>query len=385
MITLTRPSYYDAPRYAEYCGLSTDVKATIDAVNADKFYEIDTGKTYIYNGASGEWVEQPDTTAAVDTGIPPITTETAGHFLANDGSVTHWQALASEDFIITLTEATPPDGTYTADKTYVEIKAAFDAKENIAVSIGNGDVRLPLMNAQIAESGDAGFTFGYTQVTTNGQLVHTRAVNYFHTADPVNDEWSDVDQAAEYLQTTGGTMDGNLSMAANSITDVQEISTADQYPLYIGNIVHTAGTNGVRITSTTNNEAAVLAPDSQSTYRPINVGTPTAPNHAVNLAYLTQEVKDETATKKMVRQGKNTGAITTLPNGVYMLTACDAVHSGLAIAYICGSTVNIANVSELKEWTLAKGAVDNSIYINNTSATTDLDVYIVALGAGSAI
>ena len=385
MITLTRPSYYDAPRYAEYCGLSTDVKATIDAVNADKFYEIDTGKTYIYNGASGEWVEQPDTTAAVDTGIPPITTETAGHFLANDGSVTHWQTLASEDFIITLTEATPPDGTYTADKTYVEIKAAFDAKENIAVSIGNGDVRLPLMNAQIAESGDAGFTFGYTQVTTNGQLVHTRAVNYFHTADPVNDEWSDVDQAAEYLQLTGGTMDGNLSMAANSITDVQEISTADQYPLYIGNIVHTTGTNGVRITSTTNNEAAVLAPDSQSTYRPINVGTPTAPNHAVNLAYLTQEMKDEPVTQQVFNFPANTGHTYTLNDGVYMLVTCDDGHSGVAVINISGDKFKVSHVCTLSSWTVTKGAVNNSIYINNLSTTNALDVYIISLGVGSAI
>lgn len=72
-------------------------------------------------------------------------------------------------------------------------------------------------------------------------------------------------------------MTGNLSMGAGNITDVQELSMADQHPLYIGNAVHTAGTSGVRITSTTNDEAAVVSPDSQSTYKPINVGSPTAP------------------------------------------------------------------------------------------------------------
>lgn len=58
MITLTRPSYYDAPRYAEYCGLSTDDKTTIKAVNADKFYEINTSKVYIYDGTLRQWVVQ---------------------------------------------------------------------------------------------------------------------------------------------------------------------------------------------------------------------------------------------------------------------------------------------------------------------------------------
>lgn len=58
MITLTRPSYYGASRYAEYCGLSTDDKTTIDANNADEFYEIDTSKTYIYDEETDSWIEQ---------------------------------------------------------------------------------------------------------------------------------------------------------------------------------------------------------------------------------------------------------------------------------------------------------------------------------------
>ena len=58
MITQTRPAYYDAPRYAEYCGLSTDDKSTISANNADRFYELDTSKQYIYDEGSSSWVEQ---------------------------------------------------------------------------------------------------------------------------------------------------------------------------------------------------------------------------------------------------------------------------------------------------------------------------------------
>lgn len=377
MITTSRPAYYDAPRYAEYCGLSTDDKTTIAANNGDRFYELDTAKRYVYNGVSGEWVVQPDDTTAVDTGLPAITSETAGHFLSNDGSVTHWQEFASADFIITLTENS--DGTYTANKTWVEMLAAFEGKENIAVSIGNGDTRLPLMSAEIAANGDAGMTFGYTRVTIDGQLVSTRAVVFSHDADnPNDDHWTDSDQVGEYLKLNGGVMDGELNMGANSITNVQEMSTADTHPLYIGNVIHQSE-DGVRITSTTNNEAAVVAPNSQAEYRPINVGTPTAPNHAVNLAYLTQEVKDEAATKQVLNFPANTGHTYTLSNGMYMLVTCDAGHSGVAVINIAGDEFKVSHVCTLSSWTVTKGAVTNSIYINNLSTTNALDVHVLEI------
>lgn len=217
MITLERPAYYDSNRYSEYNGLSTDDKATIKAYNADKFYEIDTGKTYRYNEASNEWIEQPDPTTAVDTGIPPITTETSGHFLSNDGNVTHWQEFASADFIIGLTEEN--QGQYTADKTYVEIKAAFDSKENIAVQYDSS--RLPLINAQFADNGNkAGFTFGYTQVQTGGQRVVTRAIQYNHNED--GDMWKDADDTADlsgYLSLEGAAMEGPLTLAGDPQED----------------------------------------------------------------------------------------------------------------------------------------------------------------------
>lgn len=377
MITLERPAYYTADRYAEYCGLSTDDKATIKANNADKFYEIDTAKEYRYNAVSNEWIEQPADTTAVDTGLPPITSETSGHFLSNDGNVTHWQSIASEDFIITLTETTPADGTYAADKTWVEIKAAHDAKMNIAVSLDSA--RLPLMNAQFAGNGDAGFTFGYTQVTADAQLITTRAINYSHRADDGSDVWTDVDQTGEYLKTAGGILEGNLSMANNNITDVQELKVDGEYPLYLGNVIHATGTNGVRITATTNNEAAVVSTDSQSTYRPINVASPTAPNHAVNLAYLTQEVKDEAATKQVLNFPANTGHTYSLTDGTYMLVVCDAGHTGLALVNMAGETATIFHVSTLSSWTVAKGAVANSLYINNLSPSAALDVHVIAI------
>ena len=380
MVTLERPAHYSAQRYSEYCGLSTDDKATIKAENGDEFYEIDTGKIYKFNGTSGEWVEQPGDTTAVDTGLPTITSETSGQFLSNDGTATHWQTIASMDFIITLTDN--QDGTYTADKTYVEIKTALEEKENIAVSIGNGHTRLPLMNAEIAENGDAGFTFGYTKLTLDGQLVSMRAVNYHHTADPVSDEWTDIDQAAEYLKTSGGTMDGNLSMGGANITDVQELQVNPANPVYIGSVVHAQGTNGVRLTATTNDELAVVAPDSQSTYKPVHVGNPTALTHAVTLGYLAQEQKDSTATKKSVDLQANSAITISLDDGAYLMAACDERHRGLTCVFVCGTTSTVFDLSGMAGWAVSKNdATANAIYIDN-KIDTPLTVYITSIGNG---
>ena len=400
MVTLERPAYYSAQRYSEYCGLSTDDKATIKAGNGDEFYEIDTGKIYKYNATSNEWVVQPDDTAPIDTGLPTITSETAGHFLSNDGNVTHWQDIASADFIITLTDK--QNGNYTADKTYVEIKRAYDAKENIAVNV-NGNSRLPLMCVEFADENSAVFTFGYTDIRTGGQIIITRSITYTHNAS--GDSWADSDDEADlstYLPLTGGVVSGALSvlteptqnnhvatksyvdghnflvtltqdatagfhadktiqeiaqaslsnkyihaelngdiymlssisaaeaifsrvednkiqqimyangawtktekamlplsggkmsggidMQENAITNVQKLHIDGQAALYLGQTIEKSGTQGVRLTGTTNNQAAFVKPDKQTEYVPVSVGTPSSPNHAVTLASLTQEV-----------------------------------------------------------------------------------------------
>lgn len=86
MITLIRPAYYAIDRVAEYCGLSTDDKSTIDAHNADEFYEIDTGKTYRYDAVSKTWIEQPTSRSSGGSGgggfiIPAYTTADNGKVL----------------------------------------------------------------------------------------------------------------------------------------------------------------------------------------------------------------------------------------------------------------------------------------------------------------
>lgn len=207
MITLTRPSYYDASRYAEYCGLSTDDKTIIDAQNGDEYYAMDTGVHYRYNEASGEWIEQPTDSATIDTGLPPITSETMGHFLSNDGAVTKWQSIASKNFVIGLTEDVD-NGTYTADKTWVEIKTAYDEAQNIVIRLDGSE--MPLMNASMANNGNATLVFGYTEIKEQEGNVVTRAINYLHQDDV--DIWRDSVASGEYVSKSGSTMTGPLRL-----------------------------------------------------------------------------------------------------------------------------------------------------------------------------
>ena len=57
MITLYRPSYYDAPRAASYAGRSIDTKPT-DAENGAIYSEIDTGRIYRFDAENKIWHEK---------------------------------------------------------------------------------------------------------------------------------------------------------------------------------------------------------------------------------------------------------------------------------------------------------------------------------------
>lgn len=192
-------------------------------------------------------------------------------------------------FVINLTENSAHDGTYTADKQYAEIKQAYDDNANI-VAIVNGNGRLALMNAEFSDD-NGGFTFGYTQVRTDGHTIVTRSIHYLHTQD--GDTWQDSDYTSEPLLLTGGTMDGAIDMAANNITNVQKVHVNGQAPLYLGSTIEQAGTAGVRLTGTTGGTAAFVAPDSQSTYRAVAVGDPTANEHATNKTYVDDKLSNK--------------------------------------------------------------------------------------------
>ena len=238
MITLTRPAYYDNHRYAQYCGLEKDDKSTISANNGDEYYEIDTAKFFRYNETSNEWIEQPSDAAPIDTGLPPMTSETTGHFLSNDGTVTKWQPVASKNFVIHLTEQ--EDDTYISDKTWMQIKAAFDASENLVVRLDGSE--MPLMNASVANNGNATLVFGYTEIKEQEGNIVTRAINYLHQDD--SDIWRDSVAAGEYVSKSGSTMTGPLRLANAPIYEDEAITKkyADERVL---KIEFTQGSDGI--------------------------------------------------------------------------------------------------------------------------------------------
>lgn len=393
-------------------------------------------------------------------------------------------------FVINLTEDAE-NGVYTADKTWAQIKAAYEGNKVLSVHIGSSE--LPMINGQISD-GAAGFTFGYTNIIADGTAVHTRAIHYLYTdsvetwedadaegeylpvsggtmagalllaADPVSDtgaatkkyvddrrfkvtfqrdpvaglnadhSFADIFAAVtdnkdvvavldnnEYpltyaaeaemifsgstgsisteiiyadgawtqttvslLPTSGGTMTGNIDMGGQNLINAQKVHVDGAAPLYIGSTIEASGTAGARLTGTTSGDAAFVKADTQADYIPVYVGTPTAPNHAVNLAYLTQEVKDDSATKNHVTVEKNAAITIGMSDGVYFVSACDSIHRGLSVVYMCGSTTTFSALSGMAGWEISKGAVDNSLYINNKSDAAALEVYIVAIGAGSA-
>ena len=198
---------------------------------------------------------------------------------------TEVEPTVTTDFVIGLTAIIGQEGEYTADKGWADIKAAYDNNENLIITI-NG-AKLPMMSAEVAEDGNAGFTFGYTQVTTGGQLVSTRAVNYYHTAD--TDEWTDGDEVGEY----------------------------------------------VRI--------------------------------------------DNAVSKSHVDLVRSSGLTIQLQDGVYLLSACDEIHRGVVCAFVCGSSTTISALTGLPGWEVVKGAVANSLSINNKSDTAGLSVAVVPI------
>lgn len=192
--------------------------------------------------------------------------------------------VVTTDFVINLTRIDGQNGQYNADKGWADINVAYDNNENMIVVVDNA--KLPMMNAQITETG-AGFTFGYTQVTTDGQLVSTRAIEYLHTDDA--DEWTDADEVGEYVRLEKAVTKSRTDLVRNSAITIQ------------------------------------------------------------------------------------------LEDGVYLLSACDTIHRGVVCAFVCGGTTTITALTGLPGWEVTKGAVDNSLYVNNKSDTAGLDVSIVPL------
>lgn len=99
-----------------------------------------------------------------------------------------------KSLIINLTED-EATSTYTADKTYDEIKSAYENGREVVINIDNKAV-LPLMSAEF-QATEGSFVFGYTKVQEGCTSIYTRGVSYYHT--PTDDSWSDDDNICEPL------------------------------------------------------------------------------------------------------------------------------------------------------------------------------------------
>lgn len=82
-------------------------------------------------------------------------------------------------------------------------------------------------------------------------------------------------------------MTGDLDMNTHALKNVQEIEFANSGAgLYVGSVIEPAGTTGARLSGTTTNRAAFVKPDTQASYVPVSVGTPTMDDDATTKAYV---------------------------------------------------------------------------------------------------
>ena len=291
-------------------------KLPTNAINGD-IYQVGD-KEYVWNGS--EWVElgfNIDLSPyAQITYVDSKTKVNADNITINAKGITENEKLINKEiterkedvknlqtsvnniktFVINLTEH--DDGSYTADKPYTEIAAAYLNNQYLIVTVGEG--KLPLLNAEINTTG-ASFTFGFTVIGTNGEYISTRTIHYLHIMETgvveARDEWTEETLVEEYLKTSGGTLTGNLNMGANAILDVQKLHIDGQAPLYLGQVIEKATPNKPRLTGVVNsNAAAFVKSDSQVEYVPVFLGTPTDNNHATTKKYV-----DEAVGKKLTQ------------------------------------------------------------------------------------
>lgn len=227
MITLIRPAYYAIDRVAEYCGLSTDDKSTIDAHNADEFYEIDTGTSYKYDAVSAAWMVQ----------------SVGGGGVGNRGG-----------------------GDFKADGT---------------VSM-TGNLNL---------GGNAIFGVKSISNTDSGMAIESEVDMNNHKITGLLDPTDNQDAATKkYVDDhsvlgADGKVDSDLDMNEHGIVNAHRISTDGPAPLYIGATIEAAGTTAPRLTGATDGSAAFVKADTQNEYIPVSVGAPTAASHAVTKEY----------------------------------------------------------------------------------------------------
>lgn len=95
-----------------------------------------------------------------------------------------------------------------------------------------------------------------------------------------------------YPTTEDGKATMDLDLDAHSIKNAGGISTNGAHPVHFGATVFPKGTVGVKLTSTNNDELAVVKPETIDTYVPINVGEPVGNNHAATRKYVEDAISE---------------------------------------------------------------------------------------------
>ena len=107
-----------------------------EAPMGSRCYVINTGAWYVLND-KGEWKVVPkkeEGGGGQGAALPGMGEVTKGMYLTNDGSNAEWARIESNLFLIHLIQGEPDSNgnpTYTVDKTYAEIKTAYDAGKKV--------------------------------------------------------------------------------------------------------------------------------------------------------------------------------------------------------------------------------------------------------------
>lgn len=94
-----------------------------------------------------------------------------------------------------------------------------------------------------------------------------------------------------YPTTEDGKATMDLDLDAHSIRNAGGISTNGAHPVHFGATVFPKGTVGVKLTSTNNDELAVVKPETINEYVPVNVGEPTTNSHAATRMFVEDSVR----------------------------------------------------------------------------------------------
>ena len=260
MITTGRAAYQKECRYAEYAGLSTDNKLdpAIAPVlqNGDTFKEIDTGATFKYNAASGQWIEQPASggggtapagvtsfngrSGAVTPQSGDYTAEQVGALPISGGTMTGNIDLGDNNLDnVSYVKAA---GTYenagiqfSSNGTIINFVTGYSTALELSANTVNV-VNHTIDNVAGIEMSNSGTITGLgapvnDEDATNKQYVDTAVSGVQTNIDTVSGTVDDILDGTEalpylsettgdsrYLQLTGGTLTGALSVGNNKIT-----------------------------------------------------------------------------------------------------------------------------------------------------------------------